>query len=107
FLPAGEIAAAIDDRTGVVTLSQVNYRSAEVQDMAEVTRTAHAKGALIVWDLAHSSGAVDVQLDRAEADFAVGCGYKFLNGGPGAPSHIFVAERHLGGLDQPLTGWFG
>jgi kynureninase len=107
FVPAGEIAAAIDADTGVVTLSHVNYRSAEVQDMAEVTRAAHAKGALIVWDLAHSSGAVDLQLDLARADFAIGCGYKFLNGGPGAPSHIFVAERHLGSLDQPLTGWFG
>ncbi|MFI5014577.1 MAG: kynureninase [Hyphomicrobiales bacterium] len=107
FVPAGEIAAAIDADTGVATLSHVNYRTAEVQDMAAVTAAAHAKGALIVWDLAHSSGAVDVQLDRTRADFAVGCGYKFLNGGPGAPSHIFVAERHLGSLDQPLTGWFG
>ncbi len=107
FVPAGEVAQAIDTDTGVVTLSHVNYRSAEVQDMALVTQAAHAKGALIVWDLAHSSGAVDLELDRSGADFAVGCGYKFLNGGPGAPSHIFVAERHLGFLDQPLTGWFG
>jgi kynureninase len=107
FVPAGEIAAAIDEDTGVATLSHVNYRTAEVQDMADVTAAAHAKGALIVWDLAHSSGAVDVRLDAANADFAVGCGYKFLNGGPGAPSHIFVAERHFGAVDQPLTGWFG
>jgi kynureninase len=107
FVPTGELAAAIDADIGVATLSHVNYRSAEVQDMAAVTQAAHAKGALIIWDLAHSSGAVDLQLDRARADFAVGCGYKFLNGGPGAPSHIFVAERHLNSLDQPLTGWFG
>jgi kynureninase len=107
FLPASEIAAAIDEQTCVATLSHINYRTAEVQDMAKVTAAAHAKGALIVWDLAHSSGAVDVKLDETGADFAVGCGYKFLNGGPGAPSHIFVAERHLGSLDQPLTGWFG
>ena len=107
FVAAGEIAAAVDADTGVATLSHVNYRSAEVQDMAAVTKAAHAKGALIIWDLAHSSGAVDVQLGKARADFAVGCGYKFLNGGPGAPSHIFVAERHLGSVDQPLTGWFG
>lgn len=107
FLPAGEIAAAIDEETCVATLSHINYRTAEVQDMAKVTAAAHAKGALIVWDLAHSSGAVDLELDATGADFAVGCGYKFLNGGPGAPSHIFVAERHLGSLDQPLTGWFG
>ena len=64
------------------------------------------KGALIVWDLAHSSGAVELRLDADRADFAVGCGYKFLNGGPGAPSHVYVAERHLAALDQPLTGWF-
>ena len=107
FVSAGEIAAAIDEDTGVATLSHVNYRTAEVQDMAAVTAAAHAKGALIVWDLAHSTGAVNLRLDEARADFAVGCGYKFLNGGPGAPSHIFVAERHLGFIDQPLTGWFG
>lgn len=106
FVPAGEIAAAIDDDTVVVELSHVNYRTAEIQDMAAVTRAAHQKGALIVWDLAHSSGAVELHLDRDRADFAVGCGYKFLNGGPGAPSHVYVAERHLSALDQPLTGWF-
>jgi kynureninase len=107
FVPAGEVAAAIGADAGVVTLSHINYRTAEVQDMAEVTQRAHEKGALIVWDLAHSSGAVDLKLDATAADFAVGCGYKFLNGGPGAPSHVYVAERHLGSLDQPLTGWFG
>jgi kynureninase len=107
FVPAGDVAQAVDAGTGVVTLSHVNYRTAEVQDMAQVTEAAHAKGALIVWDLAHSSGAIDLQLDKTLADFAVGCGYKFLNGGPGAPSHIFVADQHLGSLDQPLTGWFG
>ena len=106
FVPASEIAAAIDADTAVVELSHVNYRTAEIQDMAAVTAAAHAKGALIVWDLAHSSGAVELQLDRDRADFAVGCGYKFLNGGPGAPSHVYVAERHLAALDQPLTGWF-
>jgi kynureninase len=107
FVPAGDIATAIDEDVGVATLSHVNYRTAEVQDMMAVIAAAHAKGALIVWDLAHSSGAVDLRLDEAKADFAVGCGYKFLNGGPGAPSHIFVAERHLDSLDQPLIGWFG
>jgi kynureninase len=106
FVPASEIAQAIDDDTAVVELSHVNYRTAEISDMAAVTAAAHQKGALIVWDLAHSTGAVELRLDADGADFAVGCGYKFLNGGPGAPSHVYVAERHLGGLDQPLTGWF-
>ena len=106
FVPASEIATAIDDDTAVVELSHVSYRTAEIQDMAAITAAAHAKGALIVWDLAHSSGAVELHLDRDRADFAVGCGYKFLNGGPGAPSHVYVAERHLAALDQPLTGWF-
>jgi kynureninase len=106
FVPANEIAAAFDEDTAVVELSHVNYRSAEIQDMARVSKAAHDKGALIVWDLAHSSGAVELALDRDRADFAVGCGYKFLNGGPGAPSHVYVAERHLVALDQPLTGWF-
>jgi kynureninase len=106
FVPASEIAQAIDDDTAVVELSHVNYRTAEISDMAAVTAAAHHRGALIVWDLAHSTGAVELRLDADGADFAVGCGYKFLNGGPGAPAHVYVAERHLGGLDQPLTGWF-
>jgi kynureninase len=106
FVPAGDIINAIDQDTAVVELSHVNYRTAEIQDMAAVTRTAHQKGVPIVWDLAHSSGALELRLDADRADFAVGCGYKFLNGGPGAPSHVYVAERHLGVLDQPLTGWF-
>jgi kynureninase len=106
FVPTSGIAAAIDDETAVVELSHVNYRSAEIQDMAAITKAAHEKGALIVWDLAHSTGAVELHLDRDRADFAVGCGYKFLNGGPGAPAHVYVAERHLAALDQPLTGWF-
>jgi len=106
FAPVGDIVSAIDNDTAVVELSHVSYRSAEIQDMAAITKAAHDKGALIVWDLAHSSGAVELKLDECRADFAVGCGYKFLNGGPGAPSHLYVAERHLGVIDQPLTGWF-
>jgi kynureninase len=106
YVPAGEIAGAIDGDTAVIELSHVNYRTAEIQDMAQVTAAAHAKGALAVWDLAHSSGSVALKLDADRADFAVGCGYKFLNGGPGAPSHVYVAERHHAGLDQPLQGWY-
>ncbi|MEZ5776414.1 MAG: kynureninase [Hyphomicrobiaceae bacterium] len=107
YLPAGDIAGAIDDDTAVVELSHVNYRSADVVEMAALSARAHDKGALVVWDLAHSTGAIELHLDRDGADFAVGCGYKYLNGGPGAPSHVYVAERHLGLIDQPLTGWFG
>jgi kynureninase len=106
FVPVSDIAQAIDNDTAVVELSHVNYRTADILDMAALTRAAHEKGALIVWDLAHSTGAVELHLDRDGVDFAVGCGYKFLNGGPGAPSHVYVAERHLAALDQPLTGWF-
>ncbi len=106
YVPTSELAVSIDRDTAVVELSHVNYRTAEIQDMRMVTAAAHANGSLIVWDLAHSTGAVELQLDRDCADFAVGCGYKFLNGGPGAPSHIYVAERHLKEIDQPLQGWW-
>ena len=107
YVSAGEVAAAVDSATAIATLSHVNYRSAEMQDMTAVTDAIHDAGALAVWDLAHSSGAVELDLSGSGADFAVGCGYKYLNGGPGAPSHIFVAERHQASFDQPLTGWFG
>lgn len=107
YVPAGEVAAAVDDTTAVAELSHVNYRTAEIQDMAAATRRIQDRGALVVWDLAHSTGAVQLALDAHHVDFAVGCGYKFLNGGPGAPSHVYVARRHLGAIDQPLTGWFG
>ena len=106
YVPPGEVAAAVDDKTAVAELSHVNYRTAEIQNMKEVSAAIHAKGALVIWDLAHSSGAVELNLDADGADFAVGCGYKFLNGGPGAPSHVYVAARHLQSIDQPLTGWF-
>ena len=107
FVTASEMSEAVDQDTAVVQLSHVNYRTADIQNMAAMTAAVHTKGALTVWDIAHSTGAVALQLDEDGADFAVGCGYKFLSGGPGAPSHVYVAERHLQGLDQPLTGWFG
>ncbi len=107
FVPAGEIAASVTRDTAVATLSHVNYRTAAMQDMTAVTAAIQEAGALAVWDLAHSSGAVALDLDGSGADFAVGCGYKYLNGGPGAPSHVFVAERHQAAFDQPLQGWFG
>lgn len=107
YVPAGQVAAAVDETTAVAELSHVNYRTAEIQDMAAATRRIQDRGALVIWDLAHSTGAVHLALDADNVDFAVGCGYKFLNGGPGAPSHVYVARRHHGDIDQPLTGWFG
>ncbi|VBB16801.1 kynureninase [Burkholderia stabilis] len=102
-----EIVAAIDEDVAVVSLTHVNYKSGKRYDMAAVTRQAHEAGALSVWDLCHSAGAMPIGLNACEADFAVGCGYKYLNGGPGAPAYVFVASRHLADVRQPLTGWHG
>jgi kynureninase len=96
----------LDDDVAVLLLTQVHYKSGRVQDMAEVTRRAHAAGALVVWDLSHSAGALPVDLNGAGADFAVGCGYKYLNGGPGAPGYLFAARRHHRAVPV-LSGWFG
>ncbi len=104
---ADEIIAAIDEDTAVVMLTQVHYKSGRRLDMAAITAAAHAKGALALWDLSHSVGAVPVNLDGCEADLAVGCGYKYLNGGPGAPAFLYVAHRLQGVLRSPLTGWMG
>ena len=90
----------------LVMLTEVNYRNGFRHDMAEITKAAHQAGALILWDLAHSAGAVAVDLEACDVDFAVGCGYKFLNGGPGAPAFIYAAKRHQGRFQQPLSGWF-
>ena len=107
-----EIAAHLDERLAVLMLTHVNYRTGRMHDMAGVTRAAHGCGALTIWDLAHSAGAVPVDLNGADADFAVGCGYKYLNGGPGAPAFLWVHRRHLHRMErenlwQPLSGWFG
>ncbi len=91
----------------VLMLTHVNYRNGRMHDMAEVTAAAHAAGALSVWDLAHSAGAVPVDLRAAQADFAVGCGYKYLNGGPGAPAFVWAHPRHAERFWQPLSGWMG
>ncbi len=101
------VLALIDADTAVVCLSHVNYRSGRLRDMAAVTKAAHAAGALVIWDLCHSLGALPVDLNACEADFAVGCTYKYMNGGPGAPAFLFVAGRHLDAAQNPLTGWQG
>ena len=101
------LAAAIDEDVALVSLTHVNYRSGLVHDMVGLTRRAHEAGALVLWDLAHSAGALPVDLDGCDADFAVGCGYKYLNGGPGAPAFLRIARRLHGEIRMPLTGWLG
>lgn len=101
-----EIPAALDADCAVLMLTHVNYRTGYQHDMAALSAQAHAAGALAVWDLAHSAGAVPVDLHAAGADFAVGCTYKYLNGGPGAPAFIWVPHRHQAAFSQPLTGWW-
>ena len=102
-----DLAGAIDEDTAVVVLTHIHYKSARRWDMAGITAAAHAKGALMLWDLCHSAGAVAVDLNGAAADLAVGCSYKYLNGGPGAPAFLFVAARHQAAIRSPLTGWMG
>lgn len=102
-----EIPAALDERTALLMLTHVNYRTGRMHDMAALSAAAHAAGALAVWDLAHSAGAVPVDLNRDGADFAVGCGYKYLNGGPGAPAFAWVRPEHVSRFKQPLSGWIG
>jgi len=101
-----EIYTLIDNSTAVVMLTHINYRNGFMHDIEALSRAAHDAGALIIWDLAHSAGAVPVQLDAWNVDFAVGCSYKYLNGGPGAPAFLYVADRHLSTTRQPLSGWF-
>jgi kynureninase len=104
---ADAIEAALTEEVGVLVLCHVHYKTAAVRDMARLTRAAHAVGALVIWDLSHSAGIIEVDLNGCRADLAVGCGYKYLNGGPGAPAFLFVARRHQAGLVSPLSGWMG
>ena len=97
----------LDEDVAIVVLTHVDYRTGRMHDMADVTRRVHAAGAIMVWDLCHSVGAVPVDLNGAGADFAIGCTYKYLNGGPGSPSFIWVAARHHAAAQPALTGWHG
>ncbi|CAM5557993.1 kynureninase [Streptomyces spiroverticillatus] len=104
---ARSVLAAEGFDVAVAAYAPVDYRTGEAYDMAALTSATHEAGALMLWDLCHAAGALPVQLDAIEADFAVGCGYKYLSGGPGAPAFLYVAERHQSSFDQPLTGWHG
>jgi kynureninase len=101
------VRAAVDERTALVSLSHVAYRSGALADMAGITALAHEAGALVLWDLSHSVGAVPVELDAAGADLAIGCTYKYVNAGPGAPAFLYVRGDLQEGMRQPVWGWFG
>ena len=107
LVEAEELPTALQKDVAVLMLTHVNYRTGAMLNMHDMTAAAHAVGALTVWDLAHSAGAVPVDLNGSHADFAVGCGYKYLNGGPGAPAFVWVNPKHTDRFWQPLTGWWG
>ncbi|HEV2976618.1 MAG TPA: kynureninase [Casimicrobiaceae bacterium] len=107
LVAANDLKQVLGADTAALMLTQVNFRTGAIHDMAVLTAAAHAAGALAIWDLSHSAGAVPVDLNAAQADFAIGCGYKYLNGGPGAPAFVYAAARHQGQTPQPLYGWLG
>lgn len=107
-IPRGAVVADhLDTSVAVALLNHVNFRTAEVLDMPSATSAVHEVGALTVWDLSHSAGVIPIDLKESGVDFAVGCTYKYLNGGPGAPAYLYVSPRHLGASTQPLQGWLG
>ncbi len=102
-----ELPAALTDDVAIAMITHVNYRTGYMHDMRALTELIHARGALALWDLAHSAGAVPVDLNGVNADYAVGCTYKYLNGGPGSPAFIWVPKHHQNAFSQPLSGWWG
>jgi kynureninase len=102
-----ELMQAIDDETAIVVLTHIHYKTSEMLDMEAITQHAHDKGALMLWDLCHTAGAMPVELRSLDVDMAVGCGYKYLNGGPGAPAFLYIAKKLQTSLHQPLSGWWG
>ena len=106
-VPADQVLGAIDEDTATITLTHVDYRSASIHDMRAINQAAHAAGALVVWDLSHTAGAIELDLHAAGSQLAIGCGYKYLNGGPGAPGYIYVARQLQDELQSPLQGWMG
>jgi kynureninase len=107
LVPKTDLRAALDDDVAVLLLTHVDYRTGERHDLPALTRAAHEAGALAIWDLAHTAGAMPVDLHAADADLAVGCGYKYLCGGPGAPAFLWVPQWLQGSFSQPLSGWLG
>lgn len=105
--PPGDLHAALDERVALLLLTHAHYKTGALHDMKALTARAHEVGALALWDLSHSAGALEVDLNGAGADLAVGCGYKYLNGGPGASAFAFIATRHQDDFQTPLTGWMG
>ncbi|MBB3168566.1 kynureninase [Simiduia aestuariiviva] len=104
---ADDLLDQLDESIAVLLLTQVDFRTGKIHDIRKITELAHEKGIVVIWDLAHSAGVIPLWLDDWQVDFAVGCGYKFLNGGPGAPAFLYVAKRHQGACQQPLSGWMG
>jgi kynureninase len=106
-VPAEDVLEAIEEDTAAVTLTHVDYRSGSIHDMHAINEAARAVGALVVWDLSHTAGAIELDLHAAGSQLAIGCGYKYLNGGPGAPAYIYVARQLQDDLRSPLQGWMG
>jgi kynureninase len=106
-VPSKQLTESLTDDVAVLMLTQVNFRDGRLHDIERLTRRAHERGILVLWDLAHSAGVVPLELDAWQVDMAVGCGYKYLNGGPGAPAFLYLAHRHHASITQPLSGWMG